>query len=46
MRKARCQHTEYRSNPPKHKVDSLLDLICAVSEIRDGFTYDFNGNAR
>nr|WP_275899264.1 DeoR family transcriptional regulator [Pectobacterium brasiliense] len=46
MCKDRCEHAESQSNPPKHKINSILDLIRVVAKIRDFFTNDLNGNTR
>lgn len=40
------ENTEYSSDPPKHKINSILNLIRVVAKIRNHFTNDFNGNAR
>ncbi|MEI7065304.1 DeoR family transcriptional regulator [Dickeya chrysanthemi] len=46
MRKDRCEHAESQSNPPKHQINSILDLIGVVAKIRNHFTHDFNRYAR
>ncbi|WP_302476431.1 hypothetical protein [Pectobacterium polaris] len=46
MRKDRCEHPEPLLNPPKHKINRILDLIRVVAKIRGSLTNNLNRNAR
>lgn len=46
MHKPWCEHSGSLSNPPKHKINSILNLIRVLAKIRDSLINNLNRDAR